>query len=269
MNDSSVLQRQKGGVLYLTLNRPEKRNAMSLEVVSALRAALNHAAEDNTVRVIVIRGAGGHFCAGGDISDMAQARQAAMAGDANSFKTMNRQFGALLSQANEQPQTVICVAEGAVLGGGVGLACVADITLSSEDAQFGLPETTLGVIPAQIAPFLVQRIGLTNTRYLALTGARFSGDEAARLGIAHKTAPQEQLDTLLADTLKQVLRCAPNANRATKALLHHTLKQPMAQVLDDAATVFSTAVQSTEGAEGTMAFMQKRLPKWVEETPDE
>lgn len=269
MSHSPVLQRQKGGVLYLTLNRPEKRNAMSLGVVSALQAALSHAAEDNAVRVIVIRGAGGNFCAGGDISDMAQARQAAMAGDANSFKTMNRQFGALLSQVNEQPQTVICVAEGAVLGGGVGLACVADITLSSAEAQFGLPETTLGVIPAQIAPFLVQRIGLTNTRYLALTGARFKGDDAARLGIAHKTVPQEQLDTLLADTLKQVLRCAPHANRATKALLHHTLKQPMAQVLDEAAAAFATAVQSPEGAEGTMAFMQKRLPKWVEETPDE
>lgn len=269
MGHSSVIQQQKGGVLYLTLNRPEKRNAMSLDMVSALQTALIHTADNDDVRAIVIRGAEGHFCAGGDISDMAQARQAAMAGDTNSFKAMNRQFGTLLSQVNEQPQTVICVTEGAVLGGGVGLACVADITLSSNEAQFGLPETTLGVIPAQIAPFLVQRIGLTNTRYLALTGARFKGDEAAHLGIAHKAVPQEKLDALLANTLKQVLRCAPNANRTTKALLHNTLNQPITQVLDEAATAFSAAVQSPEGAEGTLAFMQKRLPIWAEETSDE
>lgn len=263
MSESPILQSLEQGVLYLALNRPERRNAMSLAVVEELLAACAAVAEDDSVRTIVIRGTAGNFCAGGDISDMAKARQEAMAGNADSFKNLNRRFGDLLCQVNEQPQTVVCVTEGAVLGGGVGLACVADITLSTTTAQFGLPETTLGIIPAQIAPFLVQRIGLTATRRLALTGARFNGDEAARLGVVHQAVPEEELDALLATTLKQITQCAPGANRTTKALLFDTLRRPLEDVLDDAATAFANAVQSKEGAEGTMAFMQKRPPAWA------
>lgn len=265
MSDLPVASEQRGGVLHLTLNRPDKRNAMSLAMVETLINELDAAANNETIRAIVIRGAGGHFCAGGDISDMAQARQAAMAGNAESFQQMNRLFGTLLTKVNEQPQTVVCVTEGAVLGGGMGLACVADITLSALEAKFGLPETTLGVVPAQIAPFLVQRIGLTATRRLALTGARFTGEEAARLGVAHEAVPTEALNTLLENTLKQIQQCAPGANRATKALLFNTLRNPLTQVLDDGAAAFAQAVQSAEGAEGTLAFMQKRLPKWAED----
>lgn len=269
MSDAPILQQQREGILHLTLNRPSKRNAMSLTMVEALLEALTAVAADSSIRAIVIRGAGGHFCAGGDISDMAQARQAAMAGDANSFRNFNRRFGTLLTQVNEQPQTVVCVAEGAVLGGGMGLACVADITLSSTDAHYGLPETTLGVVPAQIAPFLVQRIGLTATRHLALTGARFDGTEAARLSIAHVAVPAADLDDALASTLKRIRHCAPEANRATKALLFNTLAQPLERVLDDGAEAFAAAVQSAEGAEGTLAFMQKRPPAWAIEGDNE
>lgn len=263
MSAPVVTQEQREGVLYLTLNNPERRNAMSLAMVELLQSALTEAAEQDNIRAIVIRGAGGHFCAGGDISDMAQARQQAMAGNSASFSELNRAFGTLLCQVNQQPQVVICVTEGSVLGGGMGLACVADITLSSNGAKFGLPETTLGVIPAQIAPFLVQRIGLTQTRRLALTGARFDGKQAERLGVVHEALPSEQLEQALTTTLQQIKQCAPNANRATKQLLFDTLEKPLEQVLDEAAEAFSQAVQSTEGAEGTMAFMQKRAPQWA------
>lgn len=265
MSELAVLSEQRGGVLHLTLNRPEKRNAMSLAMVETLIKELDEAANNEAIRAIVIRGAGGYFCAGGDISDMAKARQEAMTGNTDSFKQMNRIFGTLLTKVNEQPQTVVCVTEGAVLGGGMGLACVADITLSTLDAKFGLPETTLGVVPAQIAPFLVQRIGLTATRRLALTGARFTGEDAARLGVVHEAVPTEALDALLKNTLKQIQQCAPGANRATKVLLFNTLRNPLEQVLDNGAEAFAAAVQSAEGAEGTMAFMQKRPPAWAQD----
>lgn len=265
MSELAVLSEQREGVLHLTLNRPEKRNAMSLAMVETLIKELDEAANNEAIRAIVIRGAGGYFCAGGDISDMAKARQEAMTGNTDSFKQMNRIFGTLLTKVNEQPQTVVCVTEGAVLGGGMGLACVADITLSTLDAKFGLPETTLGVVPAQIAPFLVQRIGLTATRRLALTGARFTGEDAARLGVVHEAVPTEALDALLKNTLKQIQQCAPGANRATKVLLFNTLRNPLEQVLDDGAEAFAAAVQSAEGAEGTMAFMQKRPPAWAQD----
>src|SRR5690606_32924520 len=134
--------------------------------------------DDRTVRAVVLRGAEGHFCAGGDIKDMANARASVGKTEADPFFTLNREFGRLITAVNQAPQTVIVVAEGAVLGGGFGLACVSDVAIAAASAKFGLPETGLGVIPAQIAPFVVTRIGLTQARRLALLGARFDGAEA-------------------------------------------------------------------------------------------
>ncbi|KAF0809890.1 enoyl-CoA hydratase [Alcanivorax sp. S71-1-4] len=260
----TLLLEQDGPVLHVTLNRPESRNAMSLGMVNELMAVFGAVAGDDSVRAIVLRGTGGHFCAGGDIKDMAGARARAASGDADAFYALNRRFGEMITCANAQPQVIVAVLEGAVLGGGFGLACVSDVALAADDAQFGLPETGLGVIPAQIAPFVVQRVGLTQARRLALTGARFNGQEAARLGIAHEAVPAADIDTRLAETLKQIRRCAPHANRVTKQLVLNTLSQPLDDVLDQAAHDFASAVASAEGAEGTMAFVQKRLPQWAE-----
>lgn len=260
----TLLLERDGDFLRITLNRPEARNAMSLTMVNELMAVFEAVAEDGAVRAVVLRGAGGHFCAGGDIKDMAGARAAAAGGDHDAFFRLNRRFGEMISFANRLPQVLVIVTEGAVLGGGFGLACVGDVTLSAEDARFGLPETGLGVIPAQIAPFVVQRIGLTQARRLALTGARFDGREAARLGIVHEALPTEQLDQQLAATLTQVRRCAPGANRRTKQLVLDVGEQPLTSLLDQAARDFAAAVASDEGAEGTLAFVQKRLPRWAE-----
>lgn len=260
----TLLVEQQGLALHVTLNRPDKRNAMSLELVEELSACLAAAADDASIRAIVLRGAGGHFCAGGDIADMAKARQLAASGNDQAYVQFNRRFGQLLEQANAQPQVIITLLEGAVLGGGFGLACVSDIAIATPDAQFGLPETSLGILPAQIAPFVVERIGLTQARRLALTGTRFAGDAALALGLVHEVAAQDQLDARLADYLTQIKRCAPQANRITKQLLLKVGKQPMSEVLDQAALAFSQAVTGAEGMEGTMAFMQKRKPKWAE-----
>lgn len=260
----TLLLEQDGPVLHVTLNRPESRNAMSLAMVNELMAVFGAVADDPAVRVIVLRGAGGHFCAGGDIKDMAGARAQLASGESDAFYMLNRRFGEMISTANAQPQVVVAVLEGAVLGGGFGLACVSDVAIAADDAQFGLPETGLGVIPAQIAPFVVQRVGLTQARRLALTGARFNGVEAARLGLVHEVAPAANLDERLEETLAQARRCAPHATRVTKQLVLDTLVQPLDPLLDQAARDFANAVASEEGSEGTMAFVQKRLPKWAE-----
>ena len=236
-----------GPVLHITLNRPESRNAMSLTMVNELMAVFESVAGDTTIRAIVLRGTGGHFCAGGDIKDMAGARQQAAGGDDNAFQALNRRFGEMITAANRQPQVVITVLEGAVLGGGFGLACISDVAIASENATFGLPETGLGVIPAQIAPFVVERIGLTQARRLALTGIRFKGNEALRLGIVHEVADNsDALDTALENTLKAVRRCAPHANRVTKELVLNVGHIPMNTLLDQAATDFAAAVNSEE-----------------------
>ncbi|QIH09882.1 MULTISPECIES: enoyl-CoA hydratase-related protein [unclassified Pseudomonas] len=256
----TLLLESRDGVLFITLNRPECRNAMSLEMVAELRTVLAAVNERRSIRALVLQGAGGHFCAGGDLKDMAGAR----ARGAAAYRELNRAFGALLEEAQKVPQVLVCVLQGAVLGGGFGLACVSDIAIAEHSAQFGMPETSLGLLPAQIAPFVVRRIGLTQARRLALTAARFDGEEARQLGLVHfvendATALQERLEQQLA----QVLRCAPGANAQTKALLLASVDQPLGPLLDQAADDFAQAVSGEEGTEGTLAFVQKRKPSWA------
>ncbi|WP_460145175.1 enoyl-CoA hydratase/isomerase family protein [Pseudomonas sp. S2_A02] len=256
----TLLLERHNGVLHITLNRPDSRNAMSLQMVAELRAVLAAVRDDRQVRALVIGGAGGHFCAGADIKDMANAR----AQGATAYRKLNRAFGALLEETQHAPQVVISVLQGAVLGGGFGLACVSDIAMADHQAQFGLPETSLGLLPAQIAPFVVQRIGLTQARRLALTAARFDGNQARRMGLVHFVEHDPQaLAERLDEVLAHVLCCAPGANAATKKLLLASAVQLSDGLLDQAAEWFSEAVTGDEGVEGTMAFVQKRKPGWA------
>ena len=266
--DDSIELHQQGGILHLWLNRPEQRNAMSWNMVNSIIQVFTAIKQDLSIRAVVLRGKGNHFCAGGDIKDMAGVRAEAMnQGNNRPYIEFNRRFGAMIEQVNHAPQTVVVVLEGAVLGGGFGLACISDVAIAHQDAQFGLPETGLGILPAQIAPFVVQRIGLTQARRLALLGARFSGDKALQLGLVHETAHDTAaLEELLMTSLEKIQRAAPLASRATKALLHRAVSTfSMTELLDDAAVQFANAVNSAEGMEGTMAFIQKRKPSWAEE----
>jgi isohexenylglutaconyl-CoA hydratase len=261
----TLLLEQKGHALFVTTNRPKARNAMSLQMVHELVSVFESIKDSLVIRAVVLRGSGGHFCAGGDIKDMAGAR-AALSKDSDSdpFYTLNREFGRMLTMANQIPQTLIVVTEGAVLGGGFGLACISDVALSAASAKFGLPETGLGIPPAQIAPFVVSRIGVTQARRLALLGARFDGHEAYRLGIVHEVHESaDELNKALETVLLQVKRCAPEANRLTKSLILAVNHEPLDGLLDNAAKSFSASVQGKEGQEGTMAFIQKRDPNWL------
>jgi len=156
------------------------------------------------------------------------------------------------------------VCEGATLAGGFGFACVSDIAFAQIDAKFGVPETTRGLPPAQIAPFIAERIGLTQTRRLCLTGAMFQGIDALKLGIVHYVfADDAELDTRLNEVVKQILNCAPQANAVTKEIVVNSLRRDLDGVLDDAAQKFAACVRSAEAVEGIEAFMQKRAPKWA------
>jgi len=254
------------GVLHLTFNRPDSRNALSIALLTDIVAVFDAIRDSREVRAVVLRGAGGNFCAGGDIKDMAGVRMAKPEGaGADPAAAYNRKFGAFLRKVNEAPQATIAICEGAVLGGGFGVACVADVAFAHVDASFGLPETGLGIVPAQIAPFVVQRIGLSQARRLGVCGGRFKGEEARRLGIVHDVFRDEAgLAALLDDTLRQILRCAPGANAVTKELMLKVGAVELDALLDYAAKRFSEAVRGPEGAEGTAAFIEKRLPKWAQ-----
>jgi isohexenylglutaconyl-CoA hydratase len=268
----ALLLRFEDGILHVTLNRPEARNAMSLVMVSELGDLMTAIEPERGVRAVVLRGAGGHFSAGGDVKDMAAARAADMAADSKDpIAIVNARFGELIDRVNRAPQVVIAVLEGAVFGGGFGLACVADVALALANASFGLPETGLGLPPAQIAPFLVQRLGLSQARRLAVTGARFDGTEAARLGVVHEAHPDgAALDAALTRVLTEVARCAPAAIAATKRILFESYardREPAA-LIEEAARFFAAAARGPEGQEGTMAFIEKRLPAWAKSAKD-
>ncbi|MDP3293609.1 MAG: enoyl-CoA hydratase-related protein [Nevskia sp.] len=254
------------GVVYATLKRPEVRNAMTRDMVAAIGTVFDAVHDDREVRAIVLRGAGGHFCAGGDLKEMiAGGLQAPAPGEADLVAAHSRAFGEVMHKAGRAPQVVIAICEGAVLGGGFGLACVSDVALAKADAKFGLPETARGLPPAQIAPFVAERIGITAARRQCLTGAQFDGAEALRLGLVHEGfVDEDELQAKLAAVLQQVMNCGPEANAMTKAIILNVGRKDMAEVLDDAAQKFATAVRGSEAPEGVAAFVQKRKPKWAD-----
>lgn len=262
MSEAVVLQRREGAVLHLSLNRPQVRNAMNMALVLALREALAEAERDEGVRVIVLRGAGGHFSAGADISEMATARMK-LATNPNAVAELNAQFGELCADFGRSGRAVVAVAEGTVMGGGFGLACVADVTLAGESAVFRLPETSLGVVPAQIAPYLVERLGYSQARRLAVTGGRIDAKRALEIGLVHELHPDASLDLALARTLHEILQNAPQAVAATKALIAKARLHSAASLIQEAAEVFSRAALSPEGTEGQTAFLQKRKANWM------
>jgi isohexenylglutaconyl-CoA hydratase len=256
----SLLLERNDSVLKIWFNRPQAKNALSAEMTEELHLVLDAVHQDRSLRTIVLRGAGGVFCAGGDIKGFKSGMQAT---DADEVAASNRSFGDLMIKLNEQPQVVIILVEGAAIGGGLGLACVGDVTLVTADARFRLSETSLGIPPAQIAPFVTERVGLTQARRLMLTGAKFKGEEAVAMGIAHAVAADAaELEAQCETILAQIKACAPGANAVTKSILFESLRRPRAEALDFAARGFAQCMLSPEGLEGVAAFVEKRPASW-------
>ena len=261
---SKVRTLRQGGFLFLTLDDAPTRNALSPEMVEELRVAIIVAAADTTLRAVVLRGANGFFCAGGSMGDFQKSQQGAAAGESDPIAANNRRFGLFLEMLGRLPKVLVAMVEGAAMGGGFGLACAADIVLARTDAKFALSETTLGLVPAQIAPFVVARIGQAGARRLALTGERIDGAEARRIGLVDFVAEDKTgLEARLVAILQGIARCAPGANAATKALLQECAEMELAPILDRAAQAFARQMRS-EGAEGVAAFRDKRDAAWVE-----
>ncbi len=258
-----ALSLPSAGVLEIRLNRPESRNALSLAMVGELRAALAWAEAQPGMRAVVLRGNGGHFCSGGDLKDMAMARMRLADEGPAVLEQLNAAFGELCVAFDRTPLATVAVLEGTVMGGGFGLACVADIALAGRSVSFRLPETSLGVVPAQIAPFLVQRLGYSQARRLAVSGGRLDGDQALRLGLVHELHEDAALDAAVDAALAQVRQCAPQAVGATKALMARALHEPAQGLVADAAQVFAMAALGEEGMEGIAAFVEKRAPRWA------
>jgi isohexenylglutaconyl-CoA hydratase len=258
-----VRSERQGGFLYLTLDDAPTRNALSPEMVQELRGAIEAAAADAGLRAVVLRGANGFFCAGGSIGDFQKSQQSAAApGEADPIATGNRRYGDLVTALTRLPKVLVAVVEGAAMGGGLGLACAADMVLARADAKFAVSETALGLVPAQVAPLVVARVGQARARRLALGGERIDGAEAARIGLVDFVdADAAALEARLLAVLQGIARCAPGANAATKALLQECAADPGFD-LDRAAQVFARSMRD-EGVEGMAAFRDKRDAAWV------
>lgn len=249
-----------GAIRHLWLARPEKRNAMNQAMVEAFEEAAEAAVAEGA-RIVVVRGRGGHFCSGGDVSDMARAAQQADAGAA--IAALNRVFGRVLSRFDRLPVATVAVCEGAVMGGGFGLASVCDVTLAVEGARFRLPETSIGISPAQIMPFLVQRLGSAWARRLAVTGETLDAEASVRVGLCHEVVPADALDTHLEALVAQLLHGEPHAVAESKRLVHAALAHgPTDAVLDEAAQHFSELARAPAAQQGMMARLSKQPPPW-------
>jgi isohexenylglutaconyl-CoA hydratase len=180
---ANILLTHDGAVARLTLNRPERRNALTHAMMLELEDAFGRVRDDPNCRVLVLRGAGGHFCAGGDLDAMADMPPRPADGAADPLVPAYRQFGEALLALNDLPQATIAVVEGSAVGGGFGMACCSDVVILHDNVKFGIPEPKVGFIPAQIIPFLARRIGQGALRDLAVTGRLIGADEALRLGI--------------------------------------------------------------------------------------
>jgi isohexenylglutaconyl-CoA hydratase len=249
--------------LTVWLNRPESRNALSSQMLAELLELLGSIAGDRSIRGVTLRGRGGVFCAGGDLKGFKSSFQSGAA-RLQEIASSNRKGGELYDRINSLPQVVVALVEGAAMAGGLGMVCCADVVIVCADAKFALTETSLGIPPAQIAPFVAERLGLRTARRLMLTAARFRGDEALSLGLADfVVSDASALFEAEARIRKQVRGCAPDANAVTKDILLASRHLDREAMLDYAAAGFAKCMLSDEGREGIAAFVEKRKPSWA------
>jgi isohexenylglutaconyl-CoA hydratase len=262
---SAIELEMKSGWLAIWFSQPESRNALSQELTGDLIKVLEAVRDDRSVRGITLRGRGGVFCAGGDLKAFRSNHQGG-SGARESVIEMSKRGAGMFDLVNTMPQIVIAVIEGAAMAGGFGLACCADVVICEAGATFAMTETTIGLSPAQISPFVIQKLGYATARRLMLTAARFDGKVAGMLGFADFVVEgAEGLQVVEAQIRKQVLKCAPGAIADTKALILAIPSLDRPAIVQAAAENFADRMLSEEGREGVASFTEKRKPRWVVE----
>ncbi len=254
----------RGAFVFATLDAPATRNALSDVMVAGLSEGIALAGSLSEARALVIRGAGGTFCAGGDFSRFRALMAIAAPTDGpDPIAAFNRGFGSMLERLQACPVATIAVVEGAAMGGGVGLAAACDFVLASSSAQFGMPEVTLGLPPAQIAPFVASRLGHGAALRLMLTSRRIAAAQALGCGLADEVHESEVLNERVNALLTELGRAEPVALRATKAILQKRRTEALAPTLDFAALAFAAALRSGTAQEGLAAMAGKRPAAWI------
>jgi methylglutaconyl-CoA hydratase len=249
----------QGQVAEITLNRPEVRNAFDDSLIQSLTAAFTRLGKDANVRVIILRAAGSAFCAGADLNWMRRSVDFSFSENVQDA----HHLAAMLKTIHDCPKPVIARVHGAAFGGGVGLVAACDIALATESAKFCLSETRLGLIPAVISPFVLQKIGQTAARRYFLTAEVFSAVQAAQLNLITEVATDEAaLDALLDNMVAAILGNGPEALGQSKVLLEQISHFAWDRAVDITTKMIAERRASAEGQEGMRAFLEKRAPRW-------
>ncbi|HSL20863.1 MAG TPA: enoyl-CoA hydratase-related protein [Vicinamibacterales bacterium] len=251
--------RDDGPVARLVLNRPELRNAFDDALVMRVTEAARGLAEDGRARVVVLEGAGPVFCAGADLNWMS--RMMAYSSDENILDASR--LAIMFQTLNTLPLPVIARVQGAALGGGAGLAAVADIVVADDEAVFGFTEVKLGILPAVISPYVLAKIGSSAARELFLTGARFSAARAKEIGLAHYVVKAGDLDVEVTRLTRELLSSGPGAMAVVKELVRRIACEPPDDVIGLTSGAIARQRVSPEGQEGIRAFLEKRRPDWA------
>ncbi|MCH1572014.1 MAG: enoyl-CoA hydratase-related protein [Longimicrobiales bacterium] len=248
-----LLFRVDGRVAWLTLNRPEKRNALNGALVEALKEGLARAAENPEVRVVALGGAGKDFCSGADLAELE--RIAEMGEDENLEDA--RSLGALFQQMRNHPNPIVAVVRGRALAGGCGLASACDLVLASEDAEFGYPEVYLGFVPALVMTILRRKMGEGRAFELVAQGDRFGAVEAHRLGLVNRVCPVADFETEVSLYLAALAKKPSSAVRMTKSLLYELDSLGFNEGIERAAQVNVDARMSEACRVGVRRFLDK------------
>jgi methylglutaconyl-CoA hydratase len=242
------------GAAWITLNRPENRNALSAILVNELYAHLINANENSEVRSIVITGTGPAFCAGADLkSPPGQLVDGAQ----------GVTYPEVLNTILESPKPVIAAVNGAAFAGGLGLVGAADIVVTVSDVQFSFSEVRIGVIPAVISVVCIPKLGTHHAMKLFLTGERFTGEQAVSMGFAHKAVKAEELTSMVQEEIDAINLGGPIAVQECKKLVRRVRELNIRDGFNETGEWSKRLFQSEEGAEGMSAFREKRKPNWV------
>lgn len=259
MFETVTIETDARGVATLTLNRAEKHNAMSGEMLVELKAAAEQLAADDAVRVVILTGAGKSFCAGGDLGWMRQQMEM----DAATRGKEARKLAEMLQALNTLPKPLIGRVQGNAFGGGVGMASVCDVTIGVDSLTMGLTETRLGLIPATIGPYVVSRMGEAMARRVFMSARLFKAEEAVTLGLLAKAVPAEELDAAVEAEVVPYLSCAPGAVASAKALARALGPRIDDEVIDMTIAALVKAWEGDEAPEGIAAFFEKRKAAWI------
>ncbi len=244
---------------YITLNRPEKRNALSSELITELKQAFSLAYDDNAAKVIVLEAEGKAFCSGADLSYLQQLQKHSYAENLQDSRNLKELF----YQIYVHPKVIIAKVQGHAIAGGCGLASVCDFVYAAEDAKFGYTEVRIGFIPALVKVFLLRKIGEAHAKQLLLSGDLVSADEAFRMGIVNKVLPAEELNQAIDDLVKNLTENnSAHSMYLTKQMIAEVQHMPLAEALDYAAQMNAQARESTDCKKGIDAFLNKQALKW-------